>query len=106
MVRVREDEGYRIENISPERILLDAEGGGHRYTSTIGAGHGTVMAKQDGRRELCSRDHLHDGESGVPGICLAPRDPTPIEPATACPERFSTMQEIRVRLRRTVGFGQ
>lgn len=64
VVLVREDEGSRIDNVNPDRILLAAEGG-HPYTLTIEDGRWAVVAGQDGRAEFCSRDRLRDGDWGV-----------------------------------------
>ena len=63
---VRQDEGSRIDNANPDRILLAAEGG-HPYTLTLEDGRWAVVAERDGRREFCNRDRdpARDGDWGV-----------------------------------------
>jgi len=61
---VREDEGSRIDNVNPDRILLAAEGG-HPHTLTLEDSHWAVVAQRDARREFCNRDRAHDSDWGV-----------------------------------------
>lgn len=61
---VREDEGSRIENANPDRILLVAEGG-HPYTVTLRDGRWLLVAEADGRRAFCDRERSRDGDWGV-----------------------------------------
>ena len=64
VVLVREDEGSRLDNTSPDRILLAAEGG-HPYTLTLEDGRWAVVAERDGRQEFCNRDQVRGGDWGV-----------------------------------------
>ena len=61
---VREDEGSRIDNTSPDRILLASEGG-HPYTLTLEDGRWAIVASDDGRQEFCNRDRARAGDWGV-----------------------------------------
>ena len=61
---VRQDEGSRIDNTNPDRILLAAEGG-HPYSVTIEDGRWVVVSKDDGRREFCDQERSRDSDWGV-----------------------------------------
>ena len=61
---VRGDDGSRIENANPDRILVAAEGG-HPYTLTLVDGRWAVVAEADGRQEFCNQAMSHDRDWGV-----------------------------------------
>jgi len=61
---VRQDEGSRIDNTNPDRILLAAEGG-HPYTVTLEDGRWVIVAEADARQEFCNQQASQDHDFGV-----------------------------------------
>ena len=61
---VRGDDGSRIENANPDRILVAAEGG-RPYTLTLVDGRWAVVAEADGRQEFCNQAMSQDRDWGV-----------------------------------------